>query len=74
MSLIWPRRIGANPSIFGRLGRLVFWIATVLAVLLAVGTTIGIFTAPDIAAVFNYSAAVVLFLAGRGVRYLLAGE
>ena len=75
MSLIWPRRGAENPSIFGRLGRLVFWIATALAALLVAGTTYGIFFNPGmVGVVFDYGAAVVVFLAGRGVCYLLASE
>lgn len=74
MNWLWPHVINPSQGFFGRLGRLAHW----AGILLAVGCAlVPFFTygGPDLqtfAAAFGFGA--FFYMAGRGVRYLFAGE
>jgi len=72
MSLLWPSRTATNPSVIGRLGRLVHWIAAPLGALLFLAGIVSLFRSePDY---FLIGVGLFIFAAGRAVRYLLASE
>ncbi|WP_372782539.1 hypothetical protein [Phenylobacterium sp.] len=74
-NLIWPRALSSDVGPSGLIGRTIHWLGVVLAVgflLTAMGFAVDGWSAP-LAAELALGA-VVMALAARGVRYLLARE
>ena len=74
-NLIWPRALSANVGAPGLIGRTVHWLGVALAaafLVTAMGFAADGWSASD--AIWLTVIAVVMALAARGVRYLLARE
>jgi hypothetical protein len=76
MSFFWPMKPKTDPGVLGRLGRLLHWIFLACAAFL-----IGLNAYPWLAGTDTSGEApvwtilgAIIFLLGRGVRYVLAGE
>lgn len=80
MSLFWPKAIVSEPGPFGRAGRLIHWTALVVATLCVAAALAdasqGTTDEGDgmISLIFFGGLGVVIYFAGRGMRYILAGE
>jgi hypothetical protein len=81
MGMFWPDHIDPAPGILGRLGRFLHWVAMVIAAIIVVGgiAIIIISNSPGPEWLFGGGAlilgiALVVYFAGRGLRYLFAGE
>lgn len=72
MSLIWPSRVTPDPSPVGRIGRLAHYASFVpAAYMLWVG--FGYDPEPDTTPII-VTFAVMTYLTGRGLRWVMAGE
>jgi hypothetical protein len=71
MSFFWPTRSNPYPGFFGRIGQLIHLGATVLAILLFVAfANPQSFDSPQIGLFY----AALVYMSGRAVRFLFAGE
>lgn len=73
MNLIWPRNPSPSPSFLNRLGRLLHWALTAIAVATLIGAAIA---APgnSEAALLYLIGASLAFVAGRAARFLFSAE
>ena len=74
-NLFWPRALSPHVGAGGMLGRSIHWLGVTLAVaslVTALGCAIDGWALPVAGGLA--AAALAMALAGRGVRYLLAGE
>jgi hypothetical protein len=76
LNILWPTNPKADPSVLCRLGRVLHWIATALAVLLACLVLQITITEPgnDYGYLIILVIGGVIYLAGRASRYILGGE
>ncbi len=72
----WPTQVQAAPTIVARLGRFLHWAGIVLAAPFVAVTVLIAITEPS--GDYGYFIALLLaapvYMAGRGARYVLAGE
>lgn len=77
MSWLWPEETSAEPSALGRAGRVVHWIAILAATPLVALTLWALSEREGDSwpfAVIPLSIAGGIYLTGRAIRYILAGE
>ena len=77
MNVFWPTRIEATPSRAGQLGRLVHWAATAIVLYIGAGGLLGASAtaAPDrLFGLWILAPMAMIYLIGRGVRFILSGE
>lgn len=75
MSLIWPSRTVSDPSALARLGRLLHWVAALIGAPIFLIGLYRIIAGPEREGfVFNLVLGALIYFAGRGLRFLLAGE
>jgi hypothetical protein len=79
VSLVWPSRTSAEPSAFGRLGRVGHWLGLFIAALFALGAATRFVNLPNddgtpVLVGMLIGLAVITYFAGRAFRYILAAE
>ncbi len=78
MRFFWPNQLNPNPTGFTRLGRVLHWIGTALAIGLVVLAllTIGNYSLDQHGIILAVSGgfAAVAYFAGRALRYIFSGE
>lgn len=74
MSFFWPQRFNPESNTSVRLGRLLHWGAAAWALGWVVLSWIWAHNGWADAAPFGLGIAAVIYLGGRGLRYVLAGE
>ena len=78
MNLLWPVHRNSMPGAIARFGRILHWVSILVAALWTLGCMWGFGTGSqnvgvgDIVLVFAMAA--VIYVAGRGARYVLSGE
>jgi hypothetical protein len=72
LNFFWPTAPVYDPGILGRLGRLVHWLAILLWIALLAFALFGL-TSTDSRFAWGLIG-VAVALAGRGLRYVMAGE
>lgn len=71
MNFFWPTNLKAEPGIVARLGRVLHWLSIPLAIFIAY---LGLRRPPEEWLTTELWGAIIAYLFGRGLRYLLAGE
>ena len=76
LSVLWPTRIKPESSIVIRIGRVIHWLATAMAVAMAIYSLVARTDYPITQMLFSteIAGAPFVYLFGRGLRYILAGE
>lgn len=75
MGFLWPTKIKAEPSIFGRFGRVVHWLFTALSIGCAAILIGALINDQDLSiAGAILVAGIVMFFSGRAARYVFSGE
>ena len=71
MNFLWPTSLKTEPGLLARFGRVLHWLSIPMAVLLA---HVGLSRPMSEWLTTEIWGAAATYLAGRGLRYLFAGE
>ncbi len=76
LGFLWPTRIKPESSIIIRIGRVVHWLAAAIAIAMAIYSLVARTDYPlaDMLLTTEIAGAPFVYLFGRGMRYILAGE
>ena len=78
LRFFWPTKLNGEPDTLTRFGRVLHWIATALALLAAslgvLLTITSVGSGREAGIVLGSSFAIIVYFAGRALRYVFSGE